>query len=63
MDENRSLLKRIGSWASSSTPDPLAGGAVLAPDGRAFRYNRRETLLNGDFIALCDPQLPWKSWL
>jgi 3'(2'), 5'-bisphosphate nucleotidase len=40
-----------------------AGGAVLAPDGRAFRYNRRETLLNGDFIALGDPQLPWKSWL
>ena len=40
-----------------------AGGAVLAPDGRAFRYNRRETLLNGDFIALGDPQLPWKTWL
>ena len=40
-----------------------AGGAVLAPDGRAFRYNRRDTLLNGDFIALGDPQLPWKSWL
>ena len=40
-----------------------AGGAVLAPDGRAFRYNRRETLLNGDFIALGDPQLPWRSWL
>ena len=40
-----------------------AGGAVLAPDGRAFRYNRRETLLNGDFIALGDPQLPWKLWL
>ncbi len=40
-----------------------AGGAVIAPDGRAFRYNQRPTLLNGDFIALGDPQLPWRSWL
>ncbi|SOD54712.1 3'(2'),5'-bisphosphate nucleotidase [Pseudoxanthomonas wuyuanensis] len=40
-----------------------AGGALLAPDGRAFRYNRRETLLNGDFIALGDPALPWRDWL
>ncbi len=39
-----------------------AGGMVLAPDGRAFRYNRRETLLNGDFIALGDPGLPWRPW-
>ena len=40
-----------------------AGGALIAPDGRAFRYNQRATLLNGDFIALGDPQLPWKTWL
>ncbi|NDK38215.1 3'(2'),5'-bisphosphate nucleotidase [Pseudoxanthomonas gei] len=40
-----------------------AGGAVIAPDGRAFRYNQRPTLLNGDFLALGDPQLPWKTWL
>ena len=39
-----------------------AGGAVIAPDGRAFRYNQRPTLLNGDFLALGDPELPWKSW-
>ena len=31
-----------------------AGGAVLGPDGRPFRYNQRATLLNGDFIALGD---------
>ena len=31
-----------------------AGGAVLAPDGRPFRYNQRDTLLNGDFVALGD---------
>lgn len=40
-----------------------AGGALLAPDGRPFEYNRRETLLNGDFIALGDPTLPWRDWL
>lgn len=40
-----------------------AGGALLAPDGRAFRYNRRESLLNGDFMALGDPALPWRDWL
>jgi len=41
-----------------------AGGAVLsAATGKPFRYNRRETLLNGDFIALGDTQLPWRSWL
>jgi len=41
-----------------------AGGQLLAAgDGQAFRYNQRETLLNGDFIALGDPALPWRSWL
>jgi len=41
-----------------------AGGAVLsAATGKPFRYNRRESLLNGDFIALGDTRLPWRSWL
>ena len=41
-----------------------AGGALLAADtGKPFRYNRRESLLNGDFIALGDPGLPWRDWL
>lgn len=41
-----------------------AGGAVLsAATGKPFRYNRRETLLNGDFIALGDTSLPWRDWL
>ncbi|MFT4180222.1 MAG: 3'(2'),5'-bisphosphate nucleotidase CysQ [Thermomonas sp.] len=31
-----------------------AGGMVLDPHGRPFRYNQRDTLLNGDFIALGD---------
>ena len=34
-----------------------AGGAVLDPKGRAFRYNQRDTLLNGDFVAFADPDL------
>jgi len=41
-----------------------AGGAVLsAATGKPFRYNRRETLLNGDFIALGDTRLPWRTWI
>ncbi len=41
-----------------------AGGAVLsARSGKPFRYNRRETLLNGDFIALGDTSLPWQHWM
>ncbi|MBT2745889.1 MULTISPECIES: 3'(2'),5'-bisphosphate nucleotidase CysQ [unclassified Lysobacter] len=39
-----------------------AGGALLDPRGRPFRYNQREHLLNGDFIALGDRALPWKEW-
>ena len=41
-----------------------AGGAVLAADsGKPFRYNRRPSLLNGDFIALGDTTLPWRTWM
>nr|WP_238346219.1 3'(2'),5'-bisphosphate nucleotidase CysQ [Luteimonas saliphila] len=40
-----------------------AGGALLDPRGRPFRYNQRDTLLNGDFVALGDPALPWRDWL
>jgi 3'(2'), 5'-bisphosphate nucleotidase len=40
-----------------------AGGAVFDPRGRPLRYNQRDTVLNGDFIALGDPTLPWQGWL
>lgn len=40
-----------------------AGGAVLDPQGRPFRYNQRRSILNGDFIALGDAELPWREWL
>ena len=32
-----------------------AGGIVLDPRGRPLRYNQRDTMLNGDFLALGDP--------
>ncbi len=40
-----------------------AGGCVLDLRGRPFRYNQRDTVLNGDFIALGDPALPWREWI
>lgn len=40
-----------------------AGGAVVDPQGRPFRYNRRDTLINGDFMVMGDPALPWREWL
>lgn len=40
-----------------------AGGAVLGMDGAPLRYNRKESLLNPDFIALGDANLPWREWL
>ena len=40
-----------------------AGGCVLGLDGEPFRYNRGESLLNPDFIALGDPDLPWQDWI
>ncbi len=40
-----------------------AGGIVVDPRGRALRYNQRDTILNGDFIALGDPSLPWRDWV
>jgi len=40
-----------------------AGGAVLDLQGRPLRYNQRDTILNGRFIALGDTSLPWRDWL
>jgi 3'(2'), 5'-bisphosphate nucleotidase len=39
-----------------------AGGQVVDPRGRPLRYNLRDTLLNGDFIAIGDPELAWRDW-
>jgi len=40
-----------------------SGGAVLDLDGNPLRYNQRADLLNGDFIAIGDPELPWREYL
>ncbi|MCL1634480.1 3'(2'),5'-bisphosphate nucleotidase CysQ [Luteimonas sp. SX5] len=40
-----------------------AGGCVIDPKGRPLRYNQRDTILNGDFLALGDTALPWRDWL
>ena len=40
-----------------------AGGVVLTLDGQPLRYNSKEILLNPDFIALGDADLPWRDWL
>lgn len=40
-----------------------AGGVVIDTQGRPLRYNQRDTILNGDFLALGDPALPWRDWL
>jgi 3'(2'), 5'-bisphosphate nucleotidase len=46
-------------WDTAAGQDILegAGGAVLDSSGRAFRYNQRDTLLNGDFVAFGDVAL------
>lgn len=40
-----------------------AGGAVLRLDASVLDYNRKDSLLNPDFIALGDAGLPWREWL
>lgn len=40
-----------------------AGGVVLSMNGEPLRYNRKNSLLNSDFIALGDADLPWRGWL
>jgi 3'(2'), 5'-bisphosphate nucleotidase len=40
-----------------------AGGLVVDRKGRPMRYNQRDTVLNGDFLAVGDPDLPWREWM
>ncbi len=39
-----------------------AGGGLYDLHGRPFRYNQRDSLLNGEFVALGDTSLPWQDW-
>ena len=40
-----------------------AGGAVLDLQGRPLRYNRKDSLLNPEFIACGDPDQDWARLL
>jgi 3'(2'), 5'-bisphosphate nucleotidase len=40
-----------------------AGGAVLDLYGQPFRYNRGESLLNPEFLAVGDPSIDWAARL
>lgn len=40
-----------------------AGGAVIDTHGAALVYNRKESILNPDFLALGDTNMPWRDWL
>ena len=39
-----------------------AGGLFLNPEGDRFAYNRKESLLNSDFLVLGDPDISWQSF-
>lgn len=62
------LYPRFGptsEWDTAAAQCVLeqAGGVVIGTDGEPFRYNTKDSLLNGDFLALGDARLPWRDWL
>jgi 3'(2'), 5'-bisphosphate nucleotidase len=62
------LYPRIGptsEWdtAAGQAIVEVAGGHVVGRDGQPLRYNRRETLLNDDFIVYADPSHAWHKLL
>lgn len=59
---NADLYPRFGptsEWDTAAGQAILeaAGGHVARPDGHRLRYNCRETLINGDFLAYGDPSV------
>jgi len=58
-------FKPCSEWDTAAGQAILqgAGGTVLDLDGNPLRYNQRASLINGDFIALGDPELPWRKYL
>jgi 3'(2'), 5'-bisphosphate nucleotidase len=40
-----------------------AGGVVIDTEGNPLRYNRSDSLINPDFLAIGDPHLPWREWV
>lgn len=50
-----------GEWDTAAAQAILeaAGGALVDAQGRPFRYNQRDTLLNGSFLAVCGGVADW----
>ena len=40
-----------------------AGGALLDLTGQPLAYNRKDSLINPEFIAVGDPQVDWMARL
>jgi 3'(2'), 5'-bisphosphate nucleotidase len=62
------LYLRLGltsEWDTAAAQCVLeeAGGAVLDLAGRPFRYNRGESLLNPEFVAVGDGTIDWAARL
>src|SRR5690606_31146444 len=62
------LYVRLGptsEWDTAAAQCVLeeAGGAVTDLHGKPLRYNRKESLLNPEFIACGDAQVDWPSLL
>ncbi|MFC5526672.1 3'(2'),5'-bisphosphate nucleotidase CysQ [Rhodanobacter ginsengisoli] len=62
------LYLRLGltsEWDTAAAQCVLdeAGGAVLDMAGRPFRYNRGESLLNPEFVAVGDSTIDWAARL
>lgn len=60
------LYPRIGptsEWdtAAGQAIVETAGGHVVGRDGLPLRYNRRDTLLNDDFVVYADASRPWHT--
>jgi len=62
------IYLRLGptsEWDTAAAQSVLeeAGGAVLDLAGRPFRYNRGESLLNPEFVAVGDRSVDWTTRL
>lgn len=62
------LYPRLGptsEWdiAAAHAVLSAAGGAVIRSDGSNMVYNAKESFLNPDFLAIGDPNFPWREHL
>ena len=67
-DGSADVYPRLGptsEWdtAAGQAIIEIAGGHVVGRDGRALRYNARDTLLNPDFICYGDASRAWHDLL